>query len=525
MSVTGRAGPSRLLTVAESGAVGYPTGGAMRRWTRLVPRARGRGGSIVDLVASIYGLIITLAVFASMVTPLARSQAAFRASSPATLEVDTGWLSVLLALTVAGAALGLLSRTGPIGLAQARATWWLPLPGERRSLLRPSTLPATIATSIAGAVAVPVLLVALDPDFTVPLAVAAALTGAAGGAALALVAIGMQARGRRRTVGLVGDLTVGLVPLAALVIVIWPPGPLEVTGTWWALPPALGLALAAWAWADRALVMLHDTELRERGAANVELGGAAIAMDTRAVGRALDADHRYRARRPARLHLAARLIKAAGPGAGIATADAIYLRRARHRLIQVGSGAALALVAVFLPQIPSVAAAIGLVAGGWLAALATAQGARHGDAVPAVDAVLPIGELTVRGWRLAVPTAVMLAWTLAVFAVVAVLYSDPGWIAHGLLLAPALAAGAVRAAYRPPPDFSAPLIVTPMGAYPPGLATVASKGIDVVILAAIPLAAAFISGGTTLPLLGLQLLLTALAVVLGVRPVPDKEKS
>ena len=47
MSVTGRAGPSRLLTVAESGAVGYPTGGAMRRWTRLVPRARGRGGSIV----------------------------------------------------------------------------------------------------------------------------------------------------------------------------------------------------------------------------------------------------------------------------------------------------------------------------------------------------------------------------------------------------------------------------------------------------------------------------------------------
>ncbi|HLS72410.1 MAG TPA: DUF6297 family protein [Actinomycetaceae bacterium] len=523
MSATVR--PRRGITVAESGAVGYPTGGAMRRWTRMVPRVRGRGGSVVDLVASIYGLILTVVVFAAMVTPLARSQAAFRASPAAAVGMDTGWLSILLAVALAGIALALLSRTGPIGLSQARAAWWLPLPGERRSLLRPATALPTLATSLAGAVTLPVLMAALDPALTVPLAVAATLTGATYGATLAFVAIALQAQGRRRIVGAVGDLTVALVPVAALVIVLWPPRPLAVAGTWWMLPPALAVAVAAWRWADRALVMLHDTELRERGAANIELGGAAIRMDTRAMGRALDGDRQYRARGTARLGLTARLIGSFGPGAAIATADAIYLRRARHRLLQVASGVALALVAVLLPQLPAAAAGIGVVAGGWLAALATAQGARHGNAVPAVDAVLPIGELRVRGWRLAAPTAVMLVWALVVFAVIALLQADAGWLAHGLLLAPALAAGGVRAAYRPPPDFSAPPIVTPMGAYPPGLATVASKGIDVVILAAIPLTAAFIAGRTTLQLLAVQLVLTGVAVVLGVRPAKAKEVS
>src|SRR5690606_21235042 len=98
-----------------------------------------------------------------------------------------------------------------------------------------------------------------------------------------------------------------------------------------------------------------------------------------------------------------------------------------------------------------------------------------------------------------------------------------GWLALGLLAAPVWAGGAVRSAYRPQADFSGPLIVTPMGVFPPGMATIANTGPDVVLLGAIPLLVAVLVGAVTPVLLGLQVALTALAVVLAVRPARRKE--
>src|SRR5699024_10990301 len=158
-------------------------------------------------------------------------------------------------------------------------------------------------------------------------------------------------------------------------------------------------------------------------------------------------------------------------GAAIATADALLLLRSPRRVVQLASGAALALVAPLVPGLPTLLTVLLVVTCAWLAALATAQGARDAEAVPAVDALLPAGERAVRTWRLAVPVLAMLGWTVPVFALLGSVHDDAGaWLALGLLAAPVWAGGAVRSAYRPPPDFSGPLIITPMGAYPPGMA-------------------------------------------------------
>lgn len=506
-----------------SGADGYPSGGAMRRWTRLVHGSR-RSTSVGELLSDAYTVLLTLAVAVAMVGALARSQGLLRAAAPPSAGLDTGWISVLLAVAVLGAGTGILARTGPVSLGAARAAWWLPLPGERGSLLRPSLLVPTGVSGGVGAVTGLLLALALDPALTLAHAVAAALAGLGLGAAVALALVPLEASGRRRAASLGGDLLLALVPVAALVLALAPPGPVAVSGAWWPVGAALGLAALAALAALRALPRVHDTELRERGAATVELQGASLTMDTRALGRALDTEPTRGRRRSARLRGVPRLVRLLGPGVVVAVADARLLLRSPRRVVQLGCGAALALLAPFAPSLPALVTALLVVAGAWLGALTTAQGARDAHAVPAVDALLPVSQRTVRLWRLAVPVLAMLVWTVPVFAVLGHAYADlTGWLALGLLAAPVWAGGAVRSAYRPEADFSGPLIVTPMGAYPPGMATIANTGPDVVLLGAVPLLVAVLVGAVTPVLLVLQVALTALAVVLAVRPARRRE--
>lgn len=57
-----------------------------------------------------------------------------------------------------------------------------------------------------------------------------------------------------------------------------------------------------------------------------------------------------------------------------------------------------------------------------------------------------------------------------------------------------------------------------MGAYPSGLASIASTGPDVILLGAVPLAVALLTGSVGSVLLVLQVLSAALAVGLAARP-------
>lgn len=509
---------------APSGAAGYPSGGAMRRWTRLVVRARSRTGA-GELLSDVYTIVLTVAVTVAMAAALARSAGLARPGhTQAVTALDTGWLMLLAAVAVLGAGTGVLARTGPVALGAAQAGWWLPLPGERRSLLRPSLLAPTSGAAAVGAVTGLLLALALDPALGVTGGLAATLTGLALGGAVALALVPVEATGRWRLASAVGDGLLALVPVVALVLALRPPGALTVTVGWAPLAAALVLLGAAGWVAAHSLPHIHDSELRERGAATLELSGAVLSSDTRALGRALDTGpRRGRRRRSARLGPVPALVRAAGPGAALAVADALFLLRAPRRLVQLGVAGALALLAPLVPELPTLVTVLLVVTGAWLAALAGAQGARAAEAVPALDALLPVGARTVRAWRLAVPGLAVLVWSVPVFGVLGLVHGDVGgWLTLGLLAAPVWAGGAVRSAYRPPPDFSGPLINTPMGAYPSGLASVVSTGPDVAIVGAVPFAVAVLTGSVGPVLLVLQVLAAALAVALAVRPTTPR---
>jgi hypothetical protein len=163
-----------------------------------------------------------------------------------------------------------------------------------------------------------------------------------------------------------------------------------------------------------------------------------------------------------------------------------------------------------------------VVAGGYLAALATAEGARQGQVRPVLDALLPLDAVQVRRCRLVVPVVLLVGWSVLPSTVLALRYGqDPAWLALGLLAAPVWAAAAVRAAYRPLPDFSGPPIATPMGPVPSGLGTVVSQGPDVALLGSLPLVAALLGvAPTSVLVVQAGAALAALAVAARL-PTPD----
>ena len=92
-----------------------------------------------------------------------------------------------------------------------------------------------------------------------------------------------------------------------------------------------------------------------------------------------------------------------------------------------------------------------------------------------------------------------------------------GHLELGLLAAPMWAAAAGRGASRPIPDFSGPLIMTPMGAIPPGLSAVVARGPDLAVVGSIPVIIALVTGRVTMSLLGMQAVCTAVALYVAVR--------
>src|SRR5690606_12490379 len=158
---------------------------------------------------------------------------------------------------------------------------------------------------------------------------------------------------------------------------------------------AAGAALLA----RRTVGAIHDAELRERGAVGGELRGAALSMDTRAIGRAISGDTRVRAtRRSTSFRLLHRLQRHRAhrlrPGVALAAADALVLRRSPRGLVQILTGAVLAVAALLLPELPGAVTALLVVGGGWVAVLPTGTGARHGEFVPSLDTLLPMSQRT-----------------------------------------------------------------------------------------------------------------------------------
>lgn len=505
-----------VVPAVSPGEVGdLPTARSIRRFTAAAGKARA-GASLTSLLGDVYYAVISAAIGAAVAFGVAQQVRTSLPPAPQVAPPTSLSLPALVAvvlLAAAGVLVSLAGRLGPVGAGGAESAWWLQLPVERRGLLRPAARRLPVVGAVAGAAVVALLDAGLLGDAG-GRTLRAAGAGAVVAALLVLLATVVQSSGvPRRRVALVGDVVLGLsaalavalalagTHLAALPVAPWP---LLVVGL---------LAVAGLAWlVDGRLDSMPARSLREGGSVATQAMGAVVSLDSRELGRALTAG----SSRPVRRWVS-RFHGVRGPATALVAADLAQLRRSPRHLVQLVVAALVPWLATVVPQlanVPGVLVAV-LVAGG-IASSAAAEGARAGEMNPILDRMLPLGAKTVRRLRMAVPGVAMLAWSLAAFGALGRWAGDVGpWLLLAALGTPVWAAATVRAAYRPGPNWSKPLVSTPFGALPTGVTTVVSRGPDLVVLCLLPTWIALILRHVTPTFLVLQLAGAAIAFAIG----------
>lgn len=196
------------------------------------------------------------------------------------------------------------------------------------------------------------------------------------------------------------------------------------------------------------------------------------------------------------------------------TADAVRLARSPRHLAHILVGVALVLISVSLSAYVPVLALFAVAVGGYLAALATAEGARVAQLTPALDALLPRSARHSRAARLVVPTISMVIVGAILGALLGVRAGGSGMFALlGIAGAPTWAAAVVRAAYREEKQLSGEMIPTPMGAFPTDAFSVFATGIDVAALLLMPTWIAILLSTPSWPLVVVQVACSGLATV------------
>jgi hypothetical protein len=517
------AGPVPAMLTSDPLAV--PTGRAMRRWTRSCARSRSEA-SVWELFTDLYTAALVIAIAVSMVLSASAGLGADLAGSPTPrgdgIALPPGWIGVLLGVAAVVASVGVMARLGPVAVSAPEATWWLPLASDRRSLLRAAAArwPA-VALGVGSVVGLATALSLGAAAQPTRLAASAVL---AGGVTCTLVlAAGLaQARPRaHRRLRLTADAALGAVPLAGVGLAVAGAATPTVPG---AVVPAaaasLGCAAALGVALDRRLDRIRDVSLRERGVVAGDALDAVLLLDSRALGRALaERSEPAVRRRPRRLRWLRHVPVRLRPGAALVSSDALLLLRSTRHLVQLAVCTSLPVLAVAVPRPHPAVVGLALLAGAYAAGLAAAEGARRAAARGVLDTLLPLSETGVRRWRLTVPVLATCAWSLPVAACLAWRYGDaPGWLALALLAAPVWGAAAVRASYRPPPDFTGPLVSTPMGAVPVGVTAVVVRGPDVALVGSIPVLVAVFLAEVPGVLLAVQAVLTGAALALSARP-------
>jgi hypothetical protein len=504
------------MTVALVGpdAGAAPRARAVRRWTTATANAHG-GARLGEVLGDVYYTLISSAIGFALALGVAEELRVSLPDPPAEAGVGSASLApgvswVLLAGL--GVVLSLAARLGPVGVGGAEATWLLGLPVDRRGLVRPAARRLPMLAALVAAVVVGVLDAGLLADRDVGHILRAAAGGALGCAVVVLVAgLAQTLQAPRRAVAGVGDAVLAVVPVLALLTVLrgWPsPSLLAVSA-----PVLVGLValVAGFGWAvDSRLRKLPARSLRESGSVTSQAAGALVSMDSRELGRALtDSAAQVRRRRARRFRVVH------GPVGALVLADVLVLVRSPRHLVQI---AVAALVPVLVAQTPQLAGPVGfvlaLLVAGAVAASAVAEGARRAEMSPALDRLLPLDAKMARRLRLVVPVSALLGWSVVAFGAVG-LWSGSllPWLALGVAATPVWAAAAVRAAFRPAPDWGGPLVSTPMGALPGGVASVLARGPDVVVLGLVPTIVALVLDQVTPAVVGFQLAFAAIAVL------------
>ena len=312
-----------------------------------------------------------------------------------------GTVTVAVATIVAVAGLvSLLDRLGPISASPAAAAWWLPLPADRRSLLRGDLGRLTGTSLVVTAVTAATLSLALG-DATAGGIAGTVAGAAAAGAALVGAVVLLQTRGHGGLLAPAAGAVAVAVSTAGIALAAAPatlgssaasswtlpsPGPLWVTG-------AAVVAVLLLAMSDRGLGRLGAAALRAVGSTSSYAAASALSLDTRELGRALAATPRRAPRRSLRFRLVRR------PWQGIVAADLALMGRSPGQLGRLVVAAAVAVLAARtdgLDRLPVVVWA-GLVLGWFAAAVAVGHPARSAQARPALDRLLPLSATGLLG--------------------------------------------------------------------------------------------------------------------------------
>ena len=109
----------------------FPDGAALRSWVRRRTRRHRRG--VWALVGDVYSTLLTIIVTGTILAPYLRRLVVDRPTSAART--------------------GALGRLGPLFLRPHEAAWWLPMPGDRASLLAPVARVEYLIAATVGATA------------------------------------------------------------------------------------------------------------------------------------------------------------------------------------------------------------------------------------------------------------------------------------------------------------------------------------------------------------------------------------
>lgn len=479
----------------------------LRRLTRLLNQRNASAGW-GDLLEQVYMAIFGIAVFLAMLwLPVQEAVRAHHA--PAAFRLDPGWLVLTGVAGAAALAVSAFTRFGPVSLSSAQVRWWLPSLERRTTLFGPVLATRAAIGGVLGGILGCLLGLALGNQLTIAIGWGVV----AGVSAVGFLTALQPSRGEGRW----SDVIVALVPLGtALVVVIGEPAPyvgILGSATIWTVSALLIAVLAAaLAAAWRALPLIHDGDVARLARLGEQVGSSLEQLNVRELARALERPRRraYRRSRP--------MWRVRGPRSALLAADALCLARSPRHLIQMLAGLTLIAVGVNLQGYTPLVVVPMVLAGGYFAALATAEGARRAMLTPALDALMPLSAAAVRAARLGIPMIAMALFSTAALALVGARTGDPLLFAIlGAAGAPSWAAAVLRAAYRKETQLSGVVIPTPMGAFPADIGQVLGTGIDLAAFALLPTWIAILMSAPFPWLIALQAAISAATVFASLR--------
>ncbi|THJ67962.1 hypothetical protein E8P82_03825 [Arthrobacter echini] len=493
-------GPSQLLTRE---IVDF-TRSASRQYHRAHTSARD---VFVDVYSNALALGVVLMIAVSFVLTL-RDELAGRSLGDTDLvaarwqvvPADVVWL-VLTCLALVGI-MSLARRLGPVTVTRAEGAWWLPLPIGRGRMVLPAFRRRLMASGGIAFLAYVPFSVLTSPDRSPTVHASSALVFGVGAvlavAGAAILQLRPSASPTPRT-----WIVLGLVPVALLPF---------LTATAWPLVLVLITAAVLLAQVIPRVGDVPGVELQRGGAVSGHAAASIFFVDTNELRRALTSPPRHSASRRGRRYYARPTHSAV---AALVRADVVAFLRLQPLPIAALTWWGICLgLALLTPALPVVVVLGVVLVAGCSVSAGTGTVARRIAVVAELDTLLPISPFLVRCSRILMPALAMVLWMGALVAVLVGLGAGPAsLVLLGVIAGPGMGAGAVRAATRPPTDWSTPPVETPFGPVPQGQAASLLSGTDITVVAMIPILLALYLGAVHPWLLIAQVIASAVAVL------------